>query len=255
LNQGEDRSQEQNENNDASNGGRRELVDEEKRGEEGEEDNKEENDEDEEQEDIPLSELSGDESADIIPHQRLTINNSAAIRSSLKRISFINAQVPFSEHQSLISPEPVDVPDPNDDLTRELAFYTVCVSAAKAARTLLKAEGIPFSRPLDYFAEMVKSDEHMGKVKNKLYDEAAAKKASAEARKQRDLKKFGKQVQIAKLQQRQKEKRETLEKINSLKRSMTHFCFGLKASTTNQTISCLKEFPRLTSQKFISHIY
>ena len=63
----------------------------------------------------------------------------------------------------------------------------------------------------------------MGKVKKKLYDEAAAKKASAEARKQRDLKKFGKQVQIAKLQQRQKEKREMLEKVNSLKRSMVHF--------------------------------
>ncbi|KAL1999402.1 hypothetical protein VTN02DRAFT_4568 [Thermoascus thermophilus] len=66
---------------------------------------------------------------------------------------------------------------------------------------------------------MVKSDEHMGRIKKKLYDEAAAKKAAAEARRQRDLKKFGKQVQIAKLQQRQKEKRETLEKINALKRS------------------------------------
>jgi rRNA-processing protein EBP2 len=85
----------------------------------------------------------------------------------------------------------------------------------------LKKEGIPFSRPGDFFAEMVKSDEHMGKIKEKLFEEAAAKKAAAEARRQRDLKKFGKQVQIAKLQQRQKEKKETLEKINSLKKSMT----------------------------------
>lgn len=84
---------------------------------------------------------------------------------------------------------------------------------------------MPFSRPTDYFAEMVKSDEHMGKIKKKLFDEAAAKKASAEARKQRDLKKFGKQVQVAKLQQRDKEKRETLEKINSLKRSTLFFFF------------------------------
>lgn len=67
---------------------------------------------------------------------------------------------------------------------------------------------------------MVKSDEHMGRIKKKLYDEAASKKASAEARKQRDLKKFGKQVQVAKLQQRHKEKRETLEKISALKKSM-----------------------------------
>ncbi|OJD27382.1 hypothetical protein ACJ73_01227 [Blastomyces percursus] len=182
-----------------------------------EEEQDEDGDEDEE-DDIPLSELSEDDAADVIPHQRLTINNSAAILSSLKRISFFTPQTPFSEHNSLTSTEPIDIPDPNDDLTRELAFYTVCVSAAKSAREQLKKEGIPFSRPTDYFAEMVKSDEHMGRVKKKLFDEAAAKKASAEAKRQRDLKKFGKQVQIAKLQQRQKEKRETLDKINSLKR-------------------------------------
>ena len=45
------------------------------------------------------------------------------------------------------------------------------------------------------------------------------KKAAAEARRQRDLKKFGKQVQVAKLQQRAKEKRDTMEKINTLKKS------------------------------------
>ncbi|KAK2804206.1 rRNA-processing protein and EBNA1-binding protein ebp2 [Onygenales sp. PD_10] len=198
-----------------------EIDNEEDQEEEGEgegEEEDEDEDEEEDDEDIPLSELSEEDAADVVPHQRLTINNSTAILSALKRISFLTPQTPFSEHQSLTSTEPVDVPDPNDDLTRELAFYTVCASAAKSARDLLKKEGIPFSRPTDYFAEMVKSDEHMGKVKKKLYDEAAAKKASAEARKQRDLKKFGKQVQVAKLQQRQKEKRETLDKINSLKR-------------------------------------
>ena len=59
----------------------------------------------------------------------------------------------------------------------------------------------------------------MGKIKHKMTEEAAGKKAAAEARKQRDLKKFGKQVQVAKLQERDKAKRETLEKINILKRS------------------------------------
>ncbi|KAJ9402563.1 hypothetical protein DTO282F9_759 [Paecilomyces variotii] len=186
--------------------------------EEEDEEEDEEEEEEEEEEDIPLSDLSGDERADVIPHQRLTINNSAAITASIKRISFITPQTPFSEHNSLVSKEPIEVPDPDDDLNRELAFYKVCQSAAAQARGLLKKEGIPFTRPGDYFAEMVKNDEHMGKIKKKLYDEAAAKKAAADARRQRDLKKFGKQVQIAKLQQRQKEKRETLEKINSLKR-------------------------------------
>ena len=71
---------------------------------------------------------------------------------------------------------------------------------------------------MDYFAEMVKSDEHMDKLRNKLLTEAANKKASEDAKKQRQLKKFGKQVQHETLQSRQKEKRETLERIKSLKK-------------------------------------
>ncbi|CAG8920741.1 unnamed protein product [Penicillium salamii] len=192
-----------------------------------EEDEEEEADEDEEmddgeeeeeEEDIPLSDLEEDEREDVVPHQRLTINNSAAINAALKRISFIGTQTPFSEHNSLVSKEPIEIEDPNDDLNRELAFYKVCQVAATDARGLLKKEGIPFTRPGDYFAEMVKNDEHMGLIKKKLYEEAAGKKAAAEARRQRDLKKFGKQVQNAKLQQRHKEKREMLEKINTLKK-------------------------------------
>jgi rRNA-processing protein EBP2 len=187
----------------------------------------EQEDENDEEEDIPLSDLSADERNDVIPHQRLTINNSTAIAASIKRISLLTPQTPFSEHNSLVSSEAIEVPDPNDDLSRELAFYKVCQAAAISARKQLKKEGVLFSRPGDYFAEMVKSDEHMGKIKEKLFEEAAGKKAAAEARRQRDLKKFGKQVQIAKLQQRQKEKKETLEKINSLKKSKAHLKYFL----------------------------
>lgn len=95
---------------------------------------------------------------------------------------------------------------------------------------MLKKEGVPFSRPPDYFAEMIKSDEHMGKIKQKMTHEAADKKAAAEARKQRDLRKFGKQVQVAKLQERDKAKKETLDKINILKRSKFRFCHCLQCN-------------------------
>ena len=175
---------------------------------------------DEEQE-IPLSDLedlSDKEKDDVVAHQRLIINNTTALLKAHKSIAF-SSKLAFSEHQSIISAEPTSILDVNDDLTRELAFYKQSLDAVREARALLKKEGVPFSRPTDYFAEMVKSDEHMGKIKQKMTDEAANKKAAAEARKQRDLKKFGKQVQIAKLQERDKAKRETLDKINILKRS------------------------------------
>ena len=177
-------------------------------------------DEDEGQ-DIALSDiesLASDEKADILPHQRLTINNTTALLLAHKSIA-LPSSLPFSAHQTLTTSNPVDIADVNDDLNRELAFYKQCLDAANEGRSLLKKEGIPFSRPNDFFAEMVKNDEHMGKIKQKMVDDAASKKASSEARRQRDLKKFGKQVQVAKEQERAKEKRATLDKINLLKRS------------------------------------
>lgn len=190
----------------------------------GEEDAEEgEDDNDDEDADIPLSELSDLSSTakeDILPHQRLTINNTSALLKSLKSIALPLSTMSFSEHQSITTESPVSIEDVEDDLNRELAFYRQSLDAVKRARTLLKAEGVPFSRPPDYFAEMVKSDEHMGRIKRKLVDEAANKKAAADARKQRDLKRFGKQVQIAKLQERDRAKRETLDRIQLLKKSM-----------------------------------
>ncbi|TLD29647.1 hypothetical protein E2P81_ATG05941 [Venturia nashicola] len=173
------------------------------------------------EEDIPLSDIESldeEDREDVVPYQRLTINNISALQAAHKRIALEIPKLAFSVHQSVTTAEPVVIEDIDDDLNRELAFYSQSLSAVKEARILLKAEGNAFTRPVDYFAEMVKSDEHMGRVKAKLVDEAAGKKAAAEARKQRDLKKFGKQVQVAKGQERDKAKRDTLEKIKVLKR-------------------------------------
>jgi rRNA-processing protein EBP2 len=179
---------------------------------------------DEDDEDIPISDLEDlddEEKEDIIPHQRLTINNTAALTAALKRIALPVSKMAFSEHQSLTTSEPVTISDVSNDVERELEFHRQALSAVQDARKLLKAEGSPFTRPTDYFAEMVKADDHMAKINAKMIDEAAGKKASADARKQRDLKKFGKQVQVAKLQERDKERKQTLEKIKVLKRSQS----------------------------------
>ena len=197
----------------------------------------EEDDSDEEAEesDVPLSDISASDLEDTIPHQRLTINNGPALLASQSRIAFLRKQpnqhkIPFHIHNSLISslpPSSTAIPDANDDLTRELEFYRIARTAALTARTLLKSESIPFTRPADYFAEMVKSDTHMDRIKSKMRDEAAEKKGRQEARRQRDAKKFGKQVQIAKEQERAKSKRDILDKVKDLKRSTSClFLFG-----------------------------
>ena len=182
-----------------------------------------ERDDSDEMDGIPLSDiesLAESEQADVVPHQHLTINNTLALVKARESIA-INS-LPFSAHQTVTSNTQTNVDDINIDLSRELAFYKQCLDATIKARALLRGEGIPFTRPGDYFAEMVKSDEHMGIVKSKIKREAASKKAAIEARRQRDLKKFGKQVQVARLQEREKVKRETLDKIKTLQRSMSN---------------------------------
>lgn len=182
-------------------------------------------DEAEEESDIALSDLEDlpeEEREDLFVKTKLSINNQPALLAAVKRISIPkDSSTSFATHQTVVSSEPTEpkIEDISDDLQRELQLYSQSLEAAKKARALLRAEGLPFSRPKDYFAEMLKDDGHMEKVKAKLIEEATAKKASAEARKLRDLKKFGKQVQVAKLQERHKEKRETLEKIKALKKS------------------------------------
>jgi rRNA-processing protein EBP2 len=66
---------------------------------------------------------------------------------------------------------------------------------------------------------MVKSDAHMERIRQRLLDESASMKRSEEKRKEREGKKFGKQVQIEKLKEREKGKKEMLEKLKNLKRS------------------------------------
>lgn len=193
----------------------------------------------EQESDLALSDLSEEDREDVVPHQRMTINNGPALAASRKRIAVVSDKPkhPFHFHNSLVSvDQPADtlIPDAMDDETRELMFYKIARDATVTARGLLKKEKIPFSRPADYFAEMVKTDDHMNRIKKKLYDEAARKKSSEEARKLRDAKKFGKQVQVAKEQERARQKKDTLNKIQELKRSRSHAIPGCSIANTSQ---------------------
>lgn len=62
--------------------------------------------------------------------------------------------LPFGEHGDPES-NPLDI---HDDLKREVAFYNTTLEAVHEARANCKDAGVPFSRPEDFFAEMVKTD-------------------------------------------------------------------------------------------------
>lgn len=77
---------------------------------------------------------------------------------------------------------------------------------------------IPHRRPHDYFAEMLKSDTHMARVKAKLIKVSTDAKAAEERRKQRDNRKFGKAVQTAKLQERAQKRKAAHQAVKSLRK-------------------------------------
>ncbi|CCJ28609.1 unnamed protein product [Pneumocystis jirovecii] len=165
---------------------------------------------------ILLSEIESLEDLDAPIYQKLTINNKEALNAALSSIEIPKTR--FTDHQIVTSKKPIEIKDIHDDFARELAFYKQGIEAATWGRHAILSEGAPFSRPLDYFAEMLKSDEHMQKIKDKLVQKETEKKAIESSKKQRELKKIGKMVQIAKIQKRQQEKKEALDKIKNLKR-------------------------------------
>ncbi|KAL2941658.1 putative rRNA-processing protein EBP2-like protein [Bienertia sinuspersici] len=116
-------------------------------------------------------------------------------------------------HTLLIDIDQDQEVDVNDDLAREAAFYTQAVQGTREAFAKLESKGLPYLRPFDYYAEMVKTDAHMGKVKDKLLVEKKQREEQEERRKAREAKKISKQVQAEKTKERAKEKKESIESV------------------------------------------
>ncbi|CAH9141030.1 unnamed protein product [Cuscuta epithymum] len=106
--------------------------------------------------------------------------------------------------------EEVDV---NDDLARELSFYTQALQGTREAYLKFQSAGLPFLRPSDYYAEMVKSDVHMEKVKGRLLAEKKNIEEAEERRKARENKKIAKEMQAQKLKERAQQKKHDIESV------------------------------------------
>ena len=196
-----------------------------------EEDDEEEEEEDEDDEDgegIALEDLP--ESVNLpaelkaTAKSRVRINKADALTQVYEEMRLDGPSgrhaMPWIEHMAVVVPQRVadEVPDVQNDLERELAIYRQALRGAVDGRERVLAANVPFSRPADFFAEMLKTDEHMERVRQRLLDESASIKASEAAKRQRELKKYGKQIQTDKLYERQKNKRELVERVDALKR-------------------------------------
>jgi rRNA-processing protein EBP2 len=120
----------------------------------GASDSEEEDEEEEEEED------DSPERRNIVSHKALTVVT--------EDLAGVTNSMPWAEKIFIIPPTPLPFGledgaagtplDIHDDLKREVAFYDMALEAVVEARVKCKKSDIPFSRPEDFFAEMVKTD-------------------------------------------------------------------------------------------------
>ncbi|CAN8270436.1 unnamed protein product [Cochlearia groenlandica] len=131
-------------------------------------------------------------------------------------------------HKLTVEIEQGEAVDVNDDLAREMAFYTQALEGTEQAFEKLQDMGLPFLRPSDYYAEMVKSDTHMEKVKSELLHEKKQMEETEERRKARDNKKLAKEVQSQKMKERAKQKKDDIDTVKKWRKQRQQSGFSDK---------------------------
>eukprot|EP00727_Mastigamoeba_balamuthi_P003212 m51a1_g12889 hypothetical protein (343) ;mRNA; f:528-3216 len=144
-------------------------------------------------------------------HQ-ITEEQNAALEDALKKCTVASCQ-DWMETLAFTAPAPTEIQDIENDKERELVFCKQALEAAIDVCERLKEASVNYRRPDDYFAEMVKSDAHMLKIQERLAEEKQKASASEDAKRNREMRKFGKQVQQAKLKERKEEKKRALSDV------------------------------------------
>lgn len=119
------------------------------------------------------------------------------------------------------SEDRLSIQDINDDLKREKAFLKQALTCAAQAKRIILAAELPFSPPSGYFCETLKTKKQMDAIENNIKIEKEACKASELARKQRLNRKFGKQIQVEREQQKKVETKSQIKSIENQRKKKT----------------------------------
>ena len=145
------------------------------------------------------------------------IYNTEAIHDKLEDIA---QQCPWEETLALTASASTRIANVDDDLERELAFYNQALCSAKLAVQQFDRAGAAWRRPVDYYAEMVKSDEHMARVKEQLLFEQEQIQGLQQRRKEREAKNFGKQVAAERKIARARDKKKSISDVSALRKRL-----------------------------------
>lgn len=128
--------------------------------------------------------------------------------------------VPFIETLAVIDRQGNDEKvDYKDNTKRESYFYSNTLRNVSKGCRILASMNVKWNRPDDMLAEMLKTDQHMKKIKMDLLKQEQKIKA-VELKKQRYVeKKFTKKIQVEKKKQRKQEAKKNLREIENWKKS------------------------------------
>ena len=141
------------------------------------------------------------------------VYNRGGLLAKLSELQ-LPADWPWIESLVLTPSAPLSIPDPHDDLAREAQFYSATQSAVLDGLQRLAAANIPYMRPADFYAEMVKPDTHMARVKDTLIREKSRMTAVTQRKQQQEARKYSKQVQVNKEKEKAQHKKQNLAVVS-----------------------------------------
>merc|ERR1712072_1115192 len=101
-----------------------------------------------------------------------------------------------------------------DGVKLEGAFMEIATDACKEAYRRLRVMKVPSSRPTDFYAEMLRTDAQMFKVRARASEEQRRIKIVEQRKSAQAAKRFAKQVRTKRLVDKAGEKRKTLDEIH-----------------------------------------
>ncbi|CAH0387727.1 unnamed protein product [Bemisia tabaci] len=105
-----------------------------------------------------------------------------------------------------------------NEFRRETLFHQQAQAAVLEGIPKLNAAGIPTKRPGDSFAEMIKSDSQMERIRKSLIKKKLGMERAEFVKKMRTQKKIAKKVQTEAILKKHREKREFLNKVKQFKK-------------------------------------
>lgn len=154
--------------------------------------------------------------------------NTKALMSATAELTASMDSLPWPERFDVSPPtalpfgqkmEDGTVIDIHDDLKRELVFYNLALEAAHVGRQQCTEHKIPFSRPEDFFAEMIKTDDHMAKVKDRLIYESKKMGAFEQRKSNREQKLRAKEAHSHRLEEKAKSKKRHMQDVEEWAKS------------------------------------